>query len=354
MTMSIRSNSSDLPGRTGLSAVVGALVVAFAAAALFAFSPSLNPLDLLTGRFLEVSVPEVRGLTQQKALVQLLENRLAGDVEFAFDADAPIGTVIRQRPLPDASVRRDSTVEVTVSRGPAFVPIPELVGAPREDAVSRLKSLDLLVEESEVHDEEAAANTVLSVDPAPGVVVAGGSTVRLVVSKGPEVRFIPDLVGIPLEGGAFFLGRGGLTLGNVTYLDSADIPKGAIIALSPPPNTQVERDTPVDVTVSNGKPPLAVPNVVGKSQSEATRLLGNAGFVIGEVAEVGAVDDPAAGSVRAQVPPAGTLARPGDIVTITVRRAAPPPTTVPETTTPPTTAPAPTAPPAGGAPGVGQ
>ena len=352
--MSMRSNTSDLPGRTGLSAVIGALVVVFGAAALFAFSPSLNPLDLLTGRFLEVSVPEVRGLTQQKALVQLLENRLSGEVSFVYDAEAPIGTVTRQRPLPGASVQRDSTVEVTVSRGPAFVSIPELVGAPADDTVSRLKSLDLVVETSEVHDEEAAANTVISLDPGPGVVVAGGSTVRLVVSKGPEVRYIPDLVGIPLEGGAFFLGRGGLTLGNVTYLDSAEIPKGAIIALSPPPNTQVERDTPVDVTVSNGKPPVAVPNVVGKSQAEATRLLGNAGFVAGEVAEVGAVEDPAAGSVRAQVPAPGTLARPGDVVTITVRRAAPPPTTLPDTPVPPTTAAPPAVLPPGAPPGAGQ
>ncbi len=347
--MSMRSNSSDLPGRTGLSAVIGALVVAFGAAALFAFSPSLNPLDLLTGRFLEVSVPEVRGMTQQKALVELLGDRLSGDVAFAYDADAPIGTVIRQRPLPDASVKRDSTVEITVSRGPAFVPLPDLVGATRDEAVSRLQSLDLVVEESEVSDETAPANTVISLDPAPGVVVQGGSTVRVVVSKGPEVRYIPDLVGIPLEGGAFFLGRGGLRLGNVTLLDSPDVVKGAIIALSPPPNTQVARDTPVDLTVSNGKPPVAVPNVVGKSQSEATKLLGNAGFVTGEVAEVGTVDDPAAGSVRAQTPAAGTLARPGEIVTITVRRAAPPPTTISETTVPPTTA----APPEAAAPGVG-
>lgn len=350
--MSMRSNHSDLPGRSGTSVVVGALVVVFAASALFAFSPSLNPLDLLTGRFLETTVPDVRGLTQQRALVALIRDRLRGEVTFAYDSEVPIGSVVRQDPGPGTQVERDSSVEIVVSRGPAFVTIPNLVGTRREDAVTQLRNLDLEVVETEETDEEVPANAVISVDPAPGVVVQGGSKVHLVISTGPEQRYVPDLSGVSLEGGAFFLGRAGLKLGQVTRLDSADVPEGAIIALDPPPATPVARDTPIDVTVSNGKPPVPVPGVVGRDHAQATRELAAAGFVIGEVTEMGPVGDPLDGVVRNQTPAPGTLLRPGGIVTITVRRAAtPPPTTAPASTAPPTTAAPSTTTPAGDAGG---
>lgn len=331
--------SNDLPGRTGTVAVVGALAFALLSTVLFTFSPSLNPFDLLAGRFLEVAVPDVRGLTQQKALVQLTRDRLAGEVEFAYDAEVPVGSVARQEPAPSETVKRGGIVVLTVSRGPAFVPVPDIIGAKRGDAVTQLKSLDLKVVEVEQLSEEIDADRVISVVPSVGTIVQSGQKVTLTVSTGPEIRAVPAVPGMTLNGAAFLLGRAGLAIGTVTYQDSLDVRSGAVIATDPAVGVELERDAPVSLVVSSGKPAGPVPSVLGRAQADAVKTLTAAGFVVGEVSELVPFGDPGTGTVSSQVPASGTVLRPGEVVTITVKRALPPPTTVPLTTVPPTTQP---------------
>jgi beta-lactam-binding protein with PASTA domain len=65
-----------------------------------------------------------------------------------------------------------------------------------------------------------------------------------------------------------------------------------------------------------------VPNLVGGKQTNAASQLAALGLVGGEVSSFGAPGDPQDGLILDQNPPAGTLLRPGQVVTLTVRRAA--------------------------------
>ena len=109
---------------------------------------------------------------------------------------------------------------------------------------------------------------------------------------------------------------------SVGAADAVQVPAGAVISSSPAQGEQVPRDTPVSLVVSSGRPALGVPNVVGRTQQAATNQLGDAGFVVGQILQQGTPDDPDDGKVVAQDPAPNTLLKPGQVVTITVRRAA--------------------------------
>lgn len=345
---SISRSRQRLPSRTGTLPVVIALVTLGLFALVFVFSPTLNPADLLAGRFLEVPVPKVTGLTQDRALIELERGRLHGDVHFVYSSTVQRGKVVRQKPLAASSMRRDSTADIYVSRGPEFVPLPELVGQKRSDVISTIRELGLEVAEERVNDETAPAGDVISQSPAPGTVVEGGATVSISVSTGPMTRTVPEVTGLPIEGAAFNLGKAGFQLGTITIGDNPTVKKGSVVGTDPPAGTVLPRDTAVNMVISSGPPPVALPKVTGLKRADAAAELSKLGLIIGEVTQTGAVADPLDGVVLSQSPDPGTELRAGDVVTVTVRRAAVPPPTLPPTTVPPA------APATPAAPGPGQ
>ena len=329
-----------LPGRTGTTTVVVAFVVLSACAVLFAFSPTLNPLDILTGSFLKVPVPDVRGLTQERALVELQRSQLEGDVEFVYSANVDRNKVVSEFPKASSTIRRHSVVKVLVSRGPALFTLPDFTGVPERQVRETLSAYDIKLAVKRVSDEVVRSGSVISQSPRSGVVAIGGSTVSVNVSTGPVVRVVPDVAGLTTEGAAYRVGKAGFVLGALNKVDSSTVPIGGVIGADPPAGTKLARDTVVNLSVSAGPAAIPVPKVSGTNRDAAASALSALGFVVAEVSQPGILRDPLDGRVVSQVPAEATPARPGSIVTITVRRAMkPPPTSSPATIPPPTLAP---------------
>lgn len=115
---------------------------------------------------------------------------------------------------------------------------------------------------------------------------------------------------------------------------------GTAIRTDPPAGTEVDSDSTV-VLVIDGQAGGTVPQVVGRTQAQATAALTQAGF---EVSAARVANDAAAGTVVEQAPPPGTPAATGSTVALRVS-SGPETETVIETVTTPAPAPAP-APPA--------
>lgn len=325
-----------LPGRSGVLPASVALMIGVLAVALLGFSPTLSPIDLLAGRVFEVAVPDVTNMTQTRALVAIDEARLVGDVVFRNSAKVSRGLVVRQTPVASETARRGSTVVITVSSGPVRVTMPDFVGDPEQQVMEQLEDWEITPRILRVNDERTKAGQILSQSVAPGAEVLGGSALDLGISLGPVTRPVPELAGLGIEGAAFRLGQSGFLLGEVMFADDASVPSGGVVSTDPPAGAIEDKDTPVDLVISSGRPPLAIPAVTGRSQTDAAAQLTRSGFVVGEISQIGPVDDPQDGRVLDQNPAAGTVRRPGEVVTLTVRRAAkPPPTTQP----PPVTSP---------------
>lgn len=96
-------------------------------------------------------------------------------------ADAPLGVVLGTLPPADAMVRAGDTVRVSISSGPASIPVPELVGLTVGAARERLAAAELRVGGLDQRFE-GKAGTILAQRPASGELVTRESAVDLTVS----------------------------------------------------------------------------------------------------------------------------------------------------------------------------
>ncbi len=96
-------------------------------------TPSPTPAPTPTARPIpQVTVPTLRGETQDDAVALLLDARLkVGDVKEVFDAEVPAGRVTKTRPAAGATVDRNSLVNLFISKGPKPVNTPAPVETPR-------------------------------------------------------------------------------------------------------------------------------------------------------------------------------------------------------------------------------
>jgi serine/threonine-protein kinase len=145
-----------------------------------------------------VKVPVLIGLTEadaQKALTDLgLDPNHLPD-EFS---DQPRGTVIKQTPDPETEVKVGSAVQYVVSSGRKTVIVPKVVGQPKATADANLRNLGFKVTVTEAFNDTVPAGQVISQSLAPNTEVVEGSTVAIVVSRGPAKVTVPDVIGMPM------------------------------------------------------------------------------------------------------------------------------------------------------------
>jgi len=103
------------------------------------------------------------------------------------------------------------------------------------------------------------------------------------------------------------------------------VPKGVVFDQSPLAGSKLAKNSPVQITVSNGPPQVAVPNVIGKSRDDAISTLTNAGLTF-TVVSVHSGKPP--DTVTGQFPHAGTKVKKGSKVQINVS-SGPQPVSVP-------------------------
>lgn len=145
---------------------------------------------------------------------------------------------------------------------------------------------------------------------AAGVFGSGDQTAQVTV---------PDVVGMTSDGASNALEQAGLTVGTVSEVASTDGPEGTIVKQDPVAASKADKGAKVDLWVSTGAPSptdVEVPDVIGRSQEEATQALSEAGFTV-QVSQQ-ASDTVPAGVVVEQRPTAGVTATPGSTVEIAV------------------------------------
>ena len=136
------------------------------------------------------TVPDLVGLEEDAALAALEEIGLIADVYRIHDNVVAADIVLSQDPAADTQVESGSTVTLGVSLGPCFV--PDVIYDTIEDASAEIVAAGLIVGEVDLRfDPSAPVNTVLETEPVAGTQIAVGSSVNLVVSKGPDPMVLP-------------------------------------------------------------------------------------------------------------------------------------------------------------------
>lgn len=111
----------------------------------------------------------------------------------------PKGVIISQKPSAGTDVKRGAVVEVVVSRGRRPITVPNVRELPFEQAAAKLTEAGLKpVRADDVHHDTIPAGQVVSQKPAKGTLFRGDE-VTVVVSKGPVMVSVPNVVGKPVQ-----------------------------------------------------------------------------------------------------------------------------------------------------------
>jgi serine/threonine-protein kinase len=105
-----------------------------------------------------------------------------------------MGSVISSSPPAGTEVKPDTAVTLVISDGVEPVAVPDVVGLPVQEAEAAVADAKLRSEVVEEFDQTVPAGVVVSQDPSSGT-AGKRSVVTLVVSKGPPVVEVPDVVG---------------------------------------------------------------------------------------------------------------------------------------------------------------
>lgn len=133
----------------------------------------------------EVLVPKVVG-QETEAAIRLLRNAgLQGKAmaEVFSDTAAP-GTVAKQRPASGMTVRQGRLVELTVSRGPRTVEVPDLKGLSVSEAEAAIQKAYLKVGKIRRVPASEPIDAVLAQKPEAGAKADRDAEVELTVSGG--------------------------------------------------------------------------------------------------------------------------------------------------------------------------
>ena len=201
-----------------------------------------------------------------------------------------------------------------------YVTAPSVVNQTREQAVAIAEANDVTISFTEDYSETVPAGLVISTSPSPGDRVVRRTQLAAVLSKGPERYPVPKLVGLSLADAKAALAGANLQAGAVTEAWDEQAAVGTVVSAGLNEGEQVKRETAVDLTVSKGREPLTIPNVVGMKLEDAEKTLTDAGFRVATAAEKFDSKVPK-GSVISQEPTDGTAYR-GDAVTVVVSKGA--------------------------------
>ncbi len=137
-------------------------------------------------------VPKTRGLTEDQAQDAITGTHLSfGETIGRWSETVPEGTILGSNPKAGTTLRPGVAVDLFVSKGPRPLHVRDWTGKDADRAEEALTAQGLEVDRStEEFSDSVAEGRVISQEPSSGTLFRG-DTVRLVVSKGPELVEVP-------------------------------------------------------------------------------------------------------------------------------------------------------------------
>lgn len=203
-----------------------------------------------------------------------------------------------------------------VEEDPSLVKVPELVGLTEDEAQGRLERIGLeYTVRSGVTHHLAPEGAVLAQDPLPGQYTRPGAPIYVSLSRGPELHVLPDVSGLSERQAAIVLERLGYDV--AVERTTHTLEGGKAVETRPEAGTELAVPAEVTLVVSEGRPVVQVPELVGRHVDDAQGALSGAGLELGAITYDPQAPD-APGRIVGQYPPAGYSLREGGAVEVRV------------------------------------
>lgn len=276
-------------------------------------------------------VPNLLDAWQEDVAVQVERARLRLGRATRAESTARPGTVVRQWPNAGTVVECNTPVEVSIAVPPPPPPepprpepprcptiaVPPLAGQNPKAAVALLEGRGLNVGSVFNRESTGPAGLVIDQSPVGGSMVPCNTNVNLWVSvppPPPQLVRVPALDGIDQAAAEQRLKDAGLRLGNVGRRAS-EAAEHSVVGQSPVAGSLVLPSSPVQIWLASAPPPT-VPDLRGLNRAGAASALATARLRLGLVTD--RQSEEAAGTVVAQAPAAGTVARAGMAVDVSL------------------------------------
>jgi serine/threonine protein kinase len=201
----------------------------------------------------KTDVPSVVGEPLDKALSDLQNANLKGKA-IPTESDKPQGQVISQSPTAGASVKQGSQVKLKVSKGPKPVSVPNVIGSTFDSANSTLLASGFAVLRKDVKSD-SPKDTVVNTTPGPGTLQPPGTTITVMVSKGPATSTVPDVTTLSQNDAQATLKASGFGVKIVSQPVTDQSQDGIVQTQDPPGGTQQPPGTTVTIAVGKSATP---------------------------------------------------------------------------------------------------
>ncbi|OGS22146.1 MAG: hypothetical protein A2252_04685 [Elusimicrobia bacterium RIFOXYA2_FULL_39_19] len=167
---------------------------------------------------------------------------------------------------------------------------------------------------------------VVKQDPGAGIQIKKGSAVKLTISKGKAMTFVPDVIKMTLEEAKIEISKANLVIDRENRIQSPSIPANSIISIEPQQGTTVDLGSKVNLIISNGPPKVVkkvvipmvtVPKLIDTYFDDVQKTLEKSGLKLGKISKSYS-DDKDFDVILLQFPAAGTKTKKGSEVSVTV------------------------------------
>jgi eukaryotic-like serine/threonine-protein kinase len=191
-----------------------------------------------------ILVPDLAGRPADSAASTLEDLRIRFRRERATSLTVRKDRVIHTRPAAGTVLKDGQSVVVVVSIGKPKVEVPRVAGRRFEDARAVLAAAHLEARRTMRFDDNMPKGLVIRTEPAAGAGATWGSAVTVVVSKGPDLVVVPDVVGLSKQQAEQRLREAGLRWSYFFPIGSQ------VIQQSPEPGDKAKRGSEVRLVLN--------------------------------------------------------------------------------------------------------
>ena len=188
-----------------------------------------------------IEIPVITNLTPDVATQKMSALGLTiGDINEVFEMKVESGFVIGTDPKSGEKVKRNSVVNIVVSKGVEKIALISYVGKGGDEALSELTNSGFDVKVVYKFSDKVFKGQVVSQSPEISDAIGLGSKIELVLSKGPEFVFVPNVLGknkndasLDLENlGLKVVTKGTGKVNNISPAIGTKVKQGAVITLT--------------------------------------------------------------------------------------------------------------------------
>ncbi len=160
-----------------------------------------------------------------------------------------------------------------------LISVPEITSFTQAQAEEAIQDADLRIQTSREASDEVSEGLVVRTEPPAGAKVEPKSTVRVIISDGPETFAVPNVEGLDVVTATAELTAQNLKV-EVEEVNDVQVVAGIVISQDPAAGTTQLRNTPVTLTVSKGPKEVILIEYFGFEEAQATLALANLGVEV--------------------------------------------------------------------------